>query len=441
MVKTKKLALLQHVGGGNVGDDATLQAIIQNILVRWPNAALFAFSMNPYDTRLKHGIPSYPISRHTWGSERNPKTNLTIRQRFTSALTRSLPFLRSIKTAIRVPVGLIEEVLFLINSFRIIRSFDVLLVCGGGQLTDLWGGSWAFPYTLFKWVFLAKLARVKTYFIDVGAGPIKYPLSKRLVRRALTMAAYTSFRDEASGRLVKQLGFKGRTQVFVDAAYGLDVSNRNSQRGTGHAQPIVGFSPMAYCDPRVYWDRDQVAYSNFIDTLAGFASWLIHHHHTLALFSTDVYFDAPTIAEFPSAVRKHGAVSSSQLVTLEPMAQPMQVLSQMSSMDYIVTCRFHGVVFAHLMNIPVLAISHHSKVATLMNDLGLGDYCIDIRSMNLALLANAFSGMVNDRDAIKAQMSEKLSLYQRKIAMQLDALLPRESLSSMPSERLLPNDV
>ena len=66
-------------------------------------------------------------------------------------------------------------------------------------------------------------------------------------------------------------------------------------------------------------------------------------------------------------------------------------------MDYVVTCRFHGVVFAHMLNKPVLAISHHPKVTALMNEMGLGKYCVDIRTFDLDLLTETFAAVVKMR--------------------------------------------
>ena len=61
-----KIGLLDHMGGGNLGDDATLDAAIQNIRRRWPDAVLIGLSMNPDDTETRHGIPSYAIRRRRW---------------------------------------------------------------------------------------------------------------------------------------------------------------------------------------------------------------------------------------------------------------------------------------------------------------------------------------------------------------------------------------
>ena len=65
---SKKIGLLDHMGAGNLGDDTTQTAVMNNIKRRWPNAEICGFSMNPSDTRLRHGIASYAIRRATWGS-------------------------------------------------------------------------------------------------------------------------------------------------------------------------------------------------------------------------------------------------------------------------------------------------------------------------------------------------------------------------------------
>jgi len=51
-------------------------------------------------------------------------------------------------------------------------------------------------------------------------------------------------------------------------------------------------------------------------------------------------------------------------------------------MDYVVTCRFHDVIFAHLLDKPILAGARHPKVSELMVGLELFDCCMDIRDFN-----------------------------------------------------------
>ena len=118
------------------------------------------------------------------------------------------------------------------------------------------------------WPGLANVTRV---FLNVGAGPLTQPLSKFFVRRALRMADYASFRDEESRALVRQIGFGGRSQVVRDSVYSLESPVLEGSRGCrGRDRRLVGLAPMPYCDPRVFPEKDQAVYDEFIGKLGLF---------------------------------------------------------------------------------------------------------------------------------------------------------------------------
>jgi polysaccharide pyruvyl transferase WcaK-like protein len=206
--------------------------------------------------------------------------------------------------------------------------------------------------------------------------------------------------------------------------YSLALSSYATNHREQNKEPVVGLSPMAYCDPRVYWEKDQQTYDRFIQNLASFGSWLSQHDYRLALFSTDIWFDAQTIEDLRTALKADNA--DSHRITRKPMGTFDDLLEQLSSTDYVVTCRFHGVVFAHMLNKPVLAISHHPKVSKLMNDLGLAKYCVDIRRSDPRVLAETFTALVSNREEIKSRMADKLGHYKRDLSIQFDQLFPVE---------------
>jgi polysaccharide pyruvyl transferase WcaK-like protein len=426
--RAKKVGILDHLGGGNLGDDATQAAVMCNLRRRWPDCEIVGFSMNPSDTRSRHGIPSYPIRRETWDINYRPPKESGVHANAETAPVKRHALRRvasRIKAAFRGPTEAVPELFFLIRSFRLMRSFDVLIIGGGGQLLDSWGGPWKFPYTLFKWVSLAKLSKAKCYFMSVGAGPLEHGLSKTFIRYALRLADYVSFRDEKSRALAVRAGFTGDAQVWPDCVYSLDVPAAAPRDRETQPAPLVGVSPMAYCDPRHYYIQDLNVYKAFVQKLALFGSWLSRDHR-LTLFSTDISFDADTIEDLNGALKGEPGMDWSSLLTREPIVGIESLLSQMSCLDYIVTCRFHGVIFAHLKNIPVIAISHHPKVATLMTDIGLSEYCLDIHTFDTKQLVETFTRLVNNKVSIKARMAETLSRYKSSLTGHFDQLFPLE---------------
>lgn len=434
--RSRTIGLLDHMGGGNLGDDATQTAVMQNIRARWPHAAIVGFSLNPADTHRRHGIPSYAIRTKTWqlGADRpaarRPETPVTLKERVKRRIARHgvlFGLLRALNAAvIRMPKAVVREVVFLARSFRRLRTLDVLIVSGGGQLTE-WGGPWTFPYTIFKWAVLARLAGVERVFLNVGAGPLTRPLSRYFVRRALELADYASFRDEQSRRLVHRIGFQGRSHVFPDNVYGLQLPASNGHGVSRRVRRLVGIAPMPYCDPRVYPEKDQAVYERLIRELARFGAWLTRRSYDVTLFGSDIGVDPLAIDDLERALRDGHDVDPSARVRRVEATCTEELLAEMASMDYVVTCRFHGVVFAHLLNTPVLAISHHPKVATLMNALGLARYCVDIRRLDLPLLSGTFESLVDRRDEVRRRLAEALASYRSELTRQFDHLFPAEA--------------
>src|SRR4030095_13686028 len=126
-------------------------------------------------------------------------------------------------------------------------------------------------------------------------------------------------------------------------------------------------------------EKDQRVYTGFIRKLGLFASWLVRNDYRVALFGSDIGTDPLAIEDLRRALSADPELAQRPHSVIDaPAISTEQLLDHMSSMDYIVTCRLHGVIFAHLLNKPVLAIAHHPKVAAQMTDIGLARYCLDI---------------------------------------------------------------
>lgn len=414
--------LLHHTGWGNLGDDAVVNAVFSNIGKRWRNAQFTLLSMNPLDSERRHGLPCYPIRRYQFGYGLDPGASTPNQQK----QGRYRTWLRKTRNpAIRIPRGILSEILFLKRSYSFLKPFDLLIATGGGQLTER-GGPLSFPYALFIWSLLAKLAGVRFMLLSIGAGPLNRPLSRFFVSRTLRRAEYVSFRDEESRDLVRSLGFTGHADVCPDNVYsfqGVPTTARTStERIVGIAPMPFPFDDQARCPQNAQEIRDVL-----IKRMATFASLVANMAFSLVLFGSDIWSDPPEIERLRTALLNRHGIALPEYVPINSISE---LLNRMSDMDYVVTCRLHGVMFAHLLNKPVLAIAHHQKVTHLMKDLGLSEYCVEMVDFDPIQLAEKFQSLVANREIVKEKMAMKLAEYRARSAAQFDSVFPPGALGA-----------
>jgi polysaccharide pyruvyl transferase WcaK-like protein len=427
----RNIGLLNHMGHGNLGNAATQDAIIDHIKQRSPDAKIYGFSLNPEDTATRHQIPSYAIRRDSQVPPDHPSRLVNGTPAWRRGLKRRLkdhPLAYRLLSGLyhllfAYPAGALREAVFLAQSFRIIRRLrlDLLIISGGGELSDDWWGPTSFPLTLLKWVTLARLAGVRVFFLNVGASPFHSALSTILIKVSLSLAHYRSVRDDASRQLLSHIGFRRPVLVYPDSVYGLRFPHPVPLGPNGRGSKTVGLHAMPYCHPRVWFRKDPAVYQRYIAETASLCLWLLEHGHTVKLFGSDIHLDALAISDLLKMVTSSPRFKSGSLTATTVSGVP-QLLSTIAAMDYVITPRFHGVVFSHLLNKPVLALSHAPKVFTLMNDLGFGEYCFPIEDFETNRLRAAFTALIRNEDHVKSVMRRTLASYRVLLNQQSDEL-------------------
>jgi polysaccharide pyruvyl transferase WcaK-like protein len=186
---------------------------------------------------------------------------------------------------------------------------------------------------------------------------------------------------------------------------------------------------MPYCDPRVFAEKDQRTYDEYIAKLGRFTAHLIRNGYLVALLAGDAGIDPLAVDDLQKALKGEGVTACCQSLVVQSVDSCEELWRQMATLDYVVVCRFHAVVFAHLLNTPVIALSHHPKVASLMSDIGLSKYCVDIRSFEVEPLMETFQALVDDSADVKHRMADRLTQYSDQLTGQLDELFPLKAAS------------
>lgn len=424
------IGLLDHMGYGNLGDAATQDALIANIKKRVPGVVFVGFSLNPDDTQERHQIRCYPIKRWHPGLQKTaqPGTGTGTAQRAPSfkTLVGRVPL---VGTVARGGSQLLQEITHIVRSFKAVRALDVLIVSGGGQLGDLWRGPWQHPYNVLKFALLARLANRKLIFVNVGAGPLRHPLSRLFVKSAVRMGHYISFRDVESQALVQSLGVKNPTRVFPDSVYALDMPAPAAPRPRG-ARPLVGLNPIGYADPRIWPRQDAAVYSRYLDKLTAFSLWLLAQGYDVRVFSAERSVDVYAIEDLKGRLTRSLSPETVDVIVGAPSRRVSDLVAEMSTFDFVVTSKFHGVVFSQMLGKPVIALSYHNKIDDLMRASGQSGYCLDVEGFDTGQLQKQFLSLVENGDGLKRDFRQLVAARADELRQQFDDLCRPEHLQA-----------
>lgn len=404
----RRIAFLDHMGLGNLGDAATQDAIIHHVRSRNPEAELCLVSLDPVDSARRHGLLSYAIassisvevaeppqaSPQGSSASRSPDApggdegELPARRDAEDEGDAASPgAIRRLKRALqRVPLfdralGWLwwarREAAFLSRCRERLRDVDTLVISGGGQIDDSWGGPMGAPLNLLRWTGVARTTGTRIVYLCVGAGPLDHRSSRWMTRVALLGARVRTFRDEPSRRFVEKLGVRRNLQVYPDLAHGLPVDEPSRRQEGRSEQLIVGLGPIPYMSPDWWTERDAERYRIYVDTLADFAVWLHEHSHGIRFILGEVFMDGAVTADLRQAIaaRLPAAAEAIPPVEIETVAD---LVSAIQETDVVVSSRFHGVLLSQRLGRPVIAVSYHQKIDTLMQDMGQGDCVLPI---------------------------------------------------------------
>jgi polysaccharide pyruvyl transferase WcaK-like protein len=426
-----RIAVFGHVGNQNLGDEALVAAVLENVRARYPEADLYAFTSRPGDTEQRHHVPAFPVRHQSClpptGEDRGSNTgNPGWPARFFTwwrEVSPSHPRLRGLARRIWALVhaarALPRELIFLARSYRRLQDTDVLLFAGSAQLSDYWGGPWGFPFTVFKWSLLARLCGARVAFLSMGAGPLETSVGRFFIRQALRLAHYRSYRDGDSRQCILDLGVRGEHPVVPDLVFSLATGPAAAVAPS--PRRIVGINPMPVWDGD-YWPRgNPAAYARYLTVLASFADWLSESGYQVQFFGTQLVVDPGAIDRVRKLMSARAAAAS--LVLTPRTGSIAELLAAIDGFDWVVATRYHGTLFSLICQKPVISIAYQAKSVALMRQVGLGEYALDFGDVTLEALRNRFVALAEHEAATAETLRENLPAIRRVLRTQYDRAL------------------
>jgi polysaccharide pyruvyl transferase WcaK-like protein len=409
-MKPARISFYGNFGAGNLGNEATLQAVIEQILRRWPDGQLVCFCTNPQDVRTRHHIPALPMQAvNQTGAERSGKRACR------GGLTR---FLRIAFR--RIPLELVHWV----KCLQALSRADMLVVAGTGIVCDHTTGPLGYPYDIFKLSTLAALCRIKLTFLCVGVGPLHHPLSRWLVKRSLALAHHRSYRDEASKQYLEEIGFSNKRDfVYPDAVFGLSKGAPVSSVEDGEKR-IVGLGI------KDYGTTEPKAFREYLDSMAAFVSWLLRKGYRVRLLIGDIQYDTSVIEQFVGVLKSRNIPTDPTLLIAEPALTVEELLHQVSETEAVISARYHNLVLALIQNKPVIALSDHAKLDSVVTDFGLAQYLIPLRNLSSDILIDRFKQLETDVERLRPHLKAQLAKYRQALDGLYETLLAESNATA-----------
>lgn len=295
---------------------------------------------------------------------------------------------------------------------RAVRAADLVVSCGGSFLNDIYGLN---LHPRLAGYAVARRSGTPFVICAQSIGPLDRPLSRTAVREALDGAAWVLARDEASARLVRDLGVRAPVSVGVDAAVGgpSEIAPRPERD-----RPVLGVTVRDWhfpgCeDPAA---RQAAFEAEVADACA---RWQAETGGLVRFHANCTPFGGYHKDDRLPARRVAARLDDAEVVEPEDLSFE-EVRAGIGACDLFLGTRMHSLIFATTAGVPAVGIAYEFKTGEWMDQIGLPGRWVpieDCTGLGDMLLA-AWASREPDADTVRTGVSA----LQRRWDAQFDAL-------------------
>ncbi len=280
-----------------------------------------------------------------------------------------------------------------LKKIRVFLAVHDIVYWGGDVWVELYGDRWP-RQSLYKMVLLNSLARIcgkRVHYVGCGIGKL-HGYSLRLAKLSARLSHTIISREQRSADVLKL----PKVKVLPDLAVNLPYYKPRLHSLPKNGQPfVVGISLLYHVpDPLLNFPKLVQYVTQFITTLP-------RQQFKVVLLPMLVTQQTPHDDAWASEqARAALAKSYGDIDMLEPKNLP-EVIDMLGQCHLVIGARLHANILATLNATPCLGIAYRPKVAAFFHDNQLGDYCIDLDSLDQ--LEKRFRTMYNNYSQVARQ--------------------------------------
>ena len=304
-----KIVVSGYYGSKNGGDEAMLAPMLEVLREEVQDLHVTVISLNPEYTKRRHHVDAVPRSD-------------------------ILPIIKKIREA------------------------DLLISGGGSLLQNVTSGRSLYYYLAI--IFFALIFGRKVMLYAQGIGPIRGTLAHKLMNLIVNRVDLITVRDRGSLEELSRLKIT-RPKIFctadpvlaikpVSLDFGAEILSRREKKSDGK---LVGVAVRHWLD----WENFRRELAAALDRLA-------------ETFNAQIVFLPMKFPEDIDAARSTAELMKKNPAVLDEEFTTQEILSLVGNMDVLIGVRLHALIFAGVMNVPMVGISYDPKIERFLDSIG-----------------------------------------------------------------------
>ncbi len=352
-----KILISGYYGFNNIGDESVLRAVVENLRARLPDIEITVLSQRPEDTAQKFGVRAVPRMS---------------------------------------PVAILRE----------ISHCDMLISGGGSLLQDATSSKSILYYLLL--INLALLLRKKVFIYSQGIGPINNPKNRVRTARALQKVHGIIVRDEGSAALLREIGLPPE-RIIVTADPVLRIERPALEKGRQILEEEG--CPREDSRPLIGWAvKERDPNGPFAAEVEKCIRWLAQNYAARCVLIPFHYVEDLNVAVQLADRLQHEGVGCIRSKHLSD-----EMLSIIGNMDFLVGVRLHSLIYAAVMDVPMLGVSYDPKVDAFLHSVEQ-EPVSSTRDFTLERFQEAFAAAWEERDQRRETVALRRDALQAKLS-------------------------
>ena len=281
---------------------------------------------------------------------------------------------------------------------RLLSGSRALLLGGGGLLKDFGNTSESLERWL-RWLDVAARNGIGTMTWSVGVEKLVHPRSVQRLVETLSRLDVVTVRDDDSADRLRRLGLQRDVVVTADPvpAFVRPLRSVRDARTSG-SRTRIAVAPRHWFATG-HSTEDAEVFDRFVSNLAKALDTLAHQADAEVVF---VPFRSVPHDDDREASREIADRMSWPDVTVldDPAPTIDATVSRLAHADVVVAMRLHAAVIGTTLGVPTVGLSYAPKVESYMTEIGLGDYCADLKNMSTGWLVERTRRALEEKEEL-----------------------------------------